>query len=91
MLRAGHDHARTAAATKAEPGFYYCHDGQASGISEHRLRNSLLRHGLEALNNCGRLIDITLHAGVDWGDPQQYSTQHHYSNQYIDCPHTLLL
>src|SRR5262249_23919880 len=80
-----------ATATKAKTGFNNRHDGQASGIFEHRLRNSLLRHSLEALNNRGRLIDVSLHAGVDWGGTQPYNTARQYSDQYIDRPHNILL
>src|SRR5207247_2632919 len=58
MLQACHDHARTTTTTQAEAGFNDRHDGQAAGISEHRPRNRLCGHGLEALNNRSRLIDI---------------------------------
>jgi hypothetical protein len=61
-----YDYAFATPATKTKSGFDDRHDGQSSGIFEYCLRNSLLRHGLEALNNRGSLIDITLHAGVAW-------------------------
>jgi hypothetical protein len=70
MLKACHNDPFPATATKAEPSFNNRHDSQSSGIFEYSLRHGLLRHGLEAFNNRGRLIDILLHAGVDWGGTQ---------------------
>src|SRR6266571_2535057 len=47
-------------ATKTKTGFDDRHDGHSPGVFEHGLGDPLLRHCLETVNNCGRLIHVIL-------------------------------
>src|SRR5882724_13112923 len=82
-----YDYPFAAPATKTETDFNDRQDGQSSGVFEHGLGDTLLRHCLETFNNCGRLIDVILQTrGADRGGAQGHAERQD-NCPYTDCAH----